>query len=95
MVGGSLWGALKLIVGPHVKKVEQLDDDVAKLKQNTVTTVQLKEAETTIIGAVREMKDDMVTRIGAVQRAADAAHERLDRQNEAELARLRAASGQK
>lgn len=93
MVGGGLWTAIKLIVSPHVKTVERHDQRIDTLERTTVTKPDLEKAETTIIGAVREMRDDLVTRIDQVQRTADAAHQRLDRTQEAELARLRTAAG--
>lgn len=84
------WGLIKLIVGPHVNRLDEHDKDIAKLKADGVTKDDLEKASTTIISAVREMKNDLVTQINVAQRAADTAHERIDRDQQAELGRLRA-----
>ena len=86
----GVWTLMKAIVAPHVEK--QLDHAVrlTKLENETVRKEDLDKAQATIVGAVRDMKNDLVTQLNVVQRTADAAHERLNAAQQDELHRLRA-----
>lgn len=89
-VFGVVTAIVKAMVGPHVETLKDHGTRIADIEKNGATSEALKDVETTIVRVIREGNSDIITRIGAVDRKADEAHARLNRQQEQELDRLRA-----
>ena len=84
------WAIVKAIVSPHVETLKDHGTRLTEIERTGATTESLKETESTILNAIREGNQSIITQIGAVDRKADEAHARINRAQEQELERLRA-----
>ena len=88
-VFGVVTAIVKAIVGPHVDTIKDHGTRLADIEKNGATSESLKEFESTILQAIQKGNNDIINRIGAVDRKADEAHARINRAQEHELERLR------
>lgn len=95
---GAVMGIVRAIVSPYKQQLEEHSTEHKKsgarldvLERTTATRQDLKDTETTVINALREVAGDIKAEIRVVDQKAGAAHERLDRAQQDEINRLRAA----